>query len=113
MMRGEIRWAEFGMPYGSEAGYNRPVLVVQDDAFNESRIRTIIVLPLTTNLHLADAPENVLIRKKEAKLKNDSVVIVAQFYAIDRSRLKEKISKISKGTMEKIEVGMNLVLGIK
>ena len=113
MIRGEIWWAEFGMPYGSEVGYNRPVLIVQDDAFNESRIRTIIILPMTTNLRLADAPGNVLIRKKESKLKDDSVVIVAQFYAIDRSRIREKISKISKGTMEKVEVGMKLVLGIK
>ena len=113
MIRGEIWWAEFGMPYGSEAGYDRPVLIVQDDAFNESSIRTIIVLPLTTNLRLADAPGNVLIKKKESKLKNDSVVIVAQFYAIDRNRIKERISKISKGTMEEVEAGMKLVLGIK
>ena len=113
MMRGEIWWAEFGMPYGSEAGYNRPVLIVQDDAFNESSIRTIIVLPLTTNLRLAEAPGNVLIREKESNLKEDSVIIVAQFYAIDRSRLKEKISKISNGIMKKVEVGMKLVLGIK
>ena len=101
------------MPYGSEAGYNRPVLIVQDDAFNESRIRTIVVLPLTSNVCLADAPGNVLIGKKESKLKNDSVVIAAQLYAIDRSRLTEKISKISKGLMEKVEVGMKLVLGIR
>jgi mRNA interferase MazF len=62
---------------------------------------------------LADAPGNILIGKKESKLKDDSVVIVAQFYAIDRSRLKDKISKINKGTMERVEVGMKLVLGIK
>jgi mRNA interferase MazF len=113
MTRGEIWWAEFGMPYGSEAGYKRPVLIVQDDAFNESRIKTIIVLPLTTNVRLADAPGNILIGKKESKLKDDSVVIAVQFYALDRSRLKDKISKINKGTMEKVEVGMKLVLGIK
>jgi mRNA interferase MazF len=112
MTRGEIWWAEFGMPYGSEIGYTRPVLIVQDDTFNESRIKTIVVLPLTTNLRLLDAPGNVLIRKTEAKLTNDSVIIVAQFYAIDRSRFKEKISKANKETMEKVEIGMKLVLGI-
>ena len=101
------------MPYGSEAGYTRPVLIVQDDAFNESGIRTIIVLPLTTNVRLADAPGNVLIRKTESNLKNDSVIIVAQFYAIDKSRLIEKIAKASTGIMEKVEVGMKLVLGMK
>ena len=112
MIRGEIWWAEFGVPYGSEVGYNRPVLIVQDDSFNESRIKTIVVLPLTTNLRLADAPGNVLLKKKESKLSDDSVVIVAQLYAIDRSRFNERISKITKETMEQVEIGMKFVLGI-
>ena len=63
MIRGEIWWGEFGIPYGSEIGYSRPVLIVQDDGFNESRINTIVVLPLTSNLRLLDAPCNVLVRK--------------------------------------------------
>jgi len=112
MRRGEIWWAEFGIPYGSETGYTRPVLVVQDDSFNESRIRTIVVLPMTTNLRLLDAPGNVFIRKNESKLTDDSVIIVTQLYAIDRERLKEKISKASKEIMEKVELGIKLVLGI-
>jgi mRNA interferase MazF len=112
MIRGEIWWVAFGIPYGSEAGYTRPVLIVQDDAFNESRIKTIVVLPLTTNLRLSDAPGNVLIKKNDSKLNEDSVIIVAQFYALDRSRFKEKITKINKNTMEKVEIGMKLVLGI-
>ena len=62
MTRGEIWLGEFGIPYGSEIGYSRPVLIVQDDGFNESRIKTIVILPLTTNLRLLDAPENVLIK---------------------------------------------------
>jgi mRNA interferase MazF len=61
MIRGEIWWAQFGIPSGSEAGYKRPVLIVQDDSFNKSGIKTIVVLPLTTNLRLLDAPGNVLI----------------------------------------------------
>ncbi|MDR3301645.1 MAG: type II toxin-antitoxin system PemK/MazF family toxin [Spirochaetaceae bacterium] len=113
MMRGEIWWADFGLPDGSEVGYRRPVLIVQDDAFNESRIRTIVVLPLTTNLHMECAPGNVLVTKKEAKLAEDSVIIVAQFYALDKQKLIERISKIKKETMEKAENGMMLVLGIK
>jgi len=112
MIRGEIWWAEFGIPYGSEAGFTRPVLVVQDDSFNESRIKTIVVLPLTTNLRLLEAPGNVFIRKKESKLTDDSVIIVAQLYAIDRGRFKKKISRVDKEIMEKVEVGMKLVLGI-
>jgi len=112
MIRGEIWWAEFGIPYGSETGYTRPVLIVQDDSFNESRIKTIVVLPLTTNLRLLDAPGNVLIQKKESKLIDDSVIIVAQLYAIDRERFKKKISKVTKEIMLQVEIGMKLVLGI-
>ena len=111
MTRGELWWADFGVPLGSEPGFTRPVLIVQDDTFNRSRIETIVVLPLTTNLRLADAPGNVLIRKKESKLANDSVIIAAQPYAIDRSRLKEKIAKIDRSLIEKVEAGLRLVLG--
>ena len=113
MIRGEIWWAEFGMPYGSEIGHTRPVLIVQDDSFNESRIKTVVVLPLTTNLRLLDAPGNVFLEKKETRLLNNSVIIVAQLYAIDRSRLREKISKVNKRIMEQVEVGMKLVLGMR
>ena len=112
MTRGEIWLAEFGIPYGGEPGFTRPVLIVQDDSFNESRIKTIVVLPLTTNLRLADAPGNVLLRKKESKLPDDSVIIAAQLYAIDRGRFKEKMSKVTKVIMEQVEIGMKLVLGM-
>jgi len=112
MTRGEIWWAEFGIPYGSEAGFTRPVLIVQDDSFNESRIKTIVVLPVTTNLRLLDAPGNVLIGKKESKLIGDSVIIVAQLYAIDRGRFQKRISKVTKEIMIQVEIGMKLVLGI-
>jgi mRNA interferase MazF len=112
MIRGELWWADFGLPFGSEAGFRRPVLIVQDDAFNESRIRTIVVLPLTTNLRLLDAPGNVLVNKKESKLDEDSVIIAAQFYAIDRQKFIQRISKIKQETMKKAEKGMKLVLGM-
>ena len=111
-MRGEIWWADFGIPYGSEIGYARPALIVQDDSFNESKIKTIIVVPLTTNLRLSEAPGNVFLRKKESKLDNDSVITVAQLYAIDRSGFKRKISKVNKDIMEQVETGIKLVLGI-
>jgi mRNA interferase MazF len=113
MTRGEIWWADFGIPYGSEAGFTRPVLIVQDDSFNRSGIRTIVVVPLTTNLRLLDAPGNVLIRKKESKLINDSVIITAQLYAIDRSKFKEKISKVPKEIVEQVENGIKFVLGMR
>jgi len=112
MIRGEIWQAEFGIPHGSEDGLTCPVLIVQDNSFNESRIKTVVVLPVTTNLRLQEAPGNVFIRKNESKLRDDSVIIVTQLYATDRGRLKEKISKVSKEIMEQVEVGIKLVLGI-
>jgi mRNA interferase MazF len=112
MIRGEIWRAEFGIPYGSEPGFTRPVLIVQDDSFNESRIKTIVVLPLTTNLRLLDAPGNVFLDKNESKLTGDSVIIVAQLYAIDRGRFKKRISKVTKEMMIQVDIGMKLVLGI-
>jgi mRNA interferase MazF len=112
MTRGEIWWADFGIPFGSEAGFRRPVLIVQDDAFNESRIRTIVVLPLTTNLRLSDAPGNVILKSKDSKLGSDSVVIAAQLYALDRQKFLEPVSKVNREIMERVENGMMLVLGV-
>jgi mRNA interferase MazF len=112
MTRGEIWLAEFGIPYGGEPGFTRPVLIVQDDSFNKSRLKTIVILPLTTNLRLADAPGNVLLEKKDSNLPDDSVIVTAQLYAIDRGRFKEKLSKTPRLIMEQVENGMKLVLGI-
>jgi len=112
MTRGEIWRAEFGIPYGCEPGFTRPVLIVQDDSYNESRIKTIVVVPLTTNLRLADAPGNVLLSKKDLKLPDDSVIITSQLYAIDRGCFKEKLSKAPGSIMQQVEIGMKLVLGM-
>ncbi len=113
MMRGEIWWADFGIPFGSEPGFRRPVVIVQDDTFNKSKINTIIVLPLTTNLRLENAPGNIFLEKKESTLPKDSIIIVSQLYAIDKQRLLEKIIKINNSIMREIENGIMLVLGIK
>ena len=113
MTHGEIWWAQFGVPFGSEPGFKRPVLIVQDNSFNESKIKTIVVVPLTTNLRLAEAPGNVLVKKKDSKLTEDSTIVVAGLYAIDRERFVEKVSKISNEIMEKVEDGIKLVLGIR
>jgi mRNA interferase MazF len=68
MTRGEIWWADYGIPYGSEPGYRRPVIVIQNDFFNNSKINTTIVVPLSTNLLLADVPGNIFIDKKKFKI---------------------------------------------
>jgi mRNA interferase MazF len=113
MTRGELWWADFGLPFGSEPGYKRPVLIIQNDFFNNSKINTTIVIPLTTNLILAEAPGNILITKRESKLKRDSVITISQIEAIDRKRLIEKITKIDKAMIEKIENNILFILGIR
>ncbi len=112
MMRGEIWWADFGIPFGSEPGFKRPVLIVQDDLFNKSKIQTIVIVPFSTNLILAEAPGNILLVKELTKLSKDSVLVVSQLYALDRQRLIEKNSKMEKRHLAEIEEGLLLVLGI-
>jgi mRNA interferase MazF len=113
MIRGELWWANFGIPFGSEPGYKRPVLIIQNDFFNNSGLNTSIVIPLTTNMILADAPGNMIITKKASKLSKDSVLVLSQIEVIDKSRFIEKISKVTKDIMEQVEDGMKLVLGLK
>lgn len=113
MTRGELWWADFGLPLGSEPGFRRPVLIVQNDAFNKSTIHTVIIIPLTTNVALAEAPGNVFIEKEETGLTKDSVLVVSQFSAIDKKRLIEFIGKIEKQTIEEVEAGIKLILHIQ
>jgi mRNA interferase MazF len=113
MIRGEIWWVDYGIPYGSEPGYRRPVIIMQNDYFNNSNINTTIAVPLSTNLLLADVPGNIFINKMDSKLTKDSVIIVSQIGVIDKVRLLEKVSKINRETMEKIENSIMFILGIK
>jgi len=113
MTSGELWWTDFGLPFGSEPGFRRPILIVQDDAFNKSKINTVIIVPLTTNLALAEAPGNVLLEKEESGLTKDSVLVVSQLSAIDKKRLIEFAGKIEKQTLEEVEEGIKLVLGME
>jgi mRNA interferase MazF len=113
MIRGELWWIDYGVPYGSEPGYQRPVLVIQNDLFNNSKINTNVVIPLTTYLLLTDVPGNIFLDKKESKLPKDSVILLSQIGVVDKQRFVEKISKISKDTMGKIENNIIFILGIK
>ena len=112
MTRGEIWWADFGIPFGSEPGFKRPVLVIQDDDFNRSEINTIVIVPFSTNLTLAEAPGNVYLEAQESGLTKDSVIVISQITAIDRRRLIEKISKMERKYFGEIEEGIKIVLGI-
>jgi len=108
--RGDIWWASLGEPVGSAPGFNHPVLVVQADDFNASRISTVICCVITSNLHLKDAPGNVLLKKAVSKLVKDSVVNVSQMVTIDKTFLHEKVSHLSHEQMEEVDEGMRLVL---
>jgi len=110
--RGDIWWAELDEPRGSEPGFSRPVLVVQADAFNRSRIQTVICIVLTSNLRLADAPGNVVIARRDSGLGKDSVANVSQIVTIDRDVLKERVGKVPRQVRERIDRGVRLVLGL-
>ncbi len=112
MRRGEVWWATLPEPAGSGPGYRRPVLIVQANEFNESRIHTVIVAVVTSNLRLAEAPGNVLCRARETKLSKDSVVNVSQLLTVDKSLLTERIAALPTGTLRKVEDGLRLVLNL-
>lgn len=110
--RGEVWWTDFGVPFGSEPGYRRPSLVVQADAFNQSAIQTVVLIPLTKTLELAGAPGNVLCCPRDTGLPRTSVVNVSQLTVVDRRRLLEKVGAVPGRLLKQIEDGMRLVLGL-
>ncbi len=112
IQRGEIWWASLGRPKGSEPGYRRPVLVVQIDEFNRSRIETVVVVAITTDTRLAEAPGNVLLPKKRCRLPESSVANVSQVVTVNRSALSRKISTMPADLFEQVETGLRLVLGL-
>ena len=113
IQRGEVWWADLGEPAGSEPGYRRPVVIVQSDAFNRSRIDTTIVVVLTSNLGLLDAPGNVLVPRKESGLKKDSVANVSQLATLDRLALTERCGRLHGPLMAAVDDGLALVLGLR
>jgi mRNA interferase MazF len=110
--RGEVWWADLGEPRGSEPGFRRPVLIVQANEFNRSRISTVLVVVLTTNLRLVDAPGNVLVSGKAAGLPRDSVANVSQFVTLDRGYLDERIGRLPARLMASVDAGLKLVLAL-
>ena len=112
MQRGEIWWATLQAPTGSEPGYRRPVLIIQSDDFNKSRINTVVVAMLTANLRLKAAPGNVLLSKRSTKLPKDSVANVSQVVTLDKSFLTKHISRLSPVKMKHVDDGLRLVLNL-
>lgn len=112
MRRGEIWWAELGRPRGSEPGYRRPVVVLQSNEFNESRIRTVVVASMSSNLSLAQAPGNVFCPKRTSGLSKPSVINVSQVATVDKARLAKKVAELPAGVLSEVEAGVRLVLDL-
>ncbi len=108
--RGEIWWASLPEPVGAEPGYRRPVLIVQSNDFNRSRIATVIAVVITSNTRLAQAPGNVFLPKKLTGLSKDSVANISQVVTVDKNFLTEKVSTLPPNILEQIEKGLRLVL---
>jgi mRNA interferase MazF len=109
--QGDVWWAALAGPIGSEPGFRRPVVVVQGDAFNRSAIRTVVTIPLTSNLRWADAPGNVRLSSRSTGLPKDSVANVCQIIAVDNAVLTERVGKISQTKLDLLLAGIDIVLG--
>lgn len=110
MYRSEIWWAVLPDPVGSEPGYRRPVLIIQDDTFTQSRIRTVIVVIITSNIELANAPGNVLLPRDATGLPRDSVANVSQILTVDKAFLTEHIGSLPASLQEEVDEGLRAVL---
>jgi mRNA interferase MazF len=109
--QGDVLWASLPEPAGSGPGFRRPVIVVQGDALNRSRIATAICIPLTSNLRLGDAPGNVVLKSRSIGLAKDSVANVSQIVSIDRALLGPRTGHVSKHQIDLVFAGIDLVLG--
>jgi mRNA interferase MazF len=110
MYRGEIWWANLPDPVGSEPGYRRPVLVVQDDTFTQSCISTVIVVVITSNIQLAEAPGNVLLPHAVSGLPRDSVANISQIFTVDKTFLVERVGSLPDCLQEEIDDGLRTIL---
>ena len=109
--QGDVCWAESPPPTGSGPGFRGPVVVVQGDPLNRSRIATVICVPLTSNLRWADAPGNVLLTTRATGLPKDSVANVSQVIALDRALLEERVGRISRAKIDLLLAGLDAALG--
>lgn len=112
VVRGDVWWLDFGTPVGSEPGFRRPAVVVSSDRFNGSRIRTVIVSAITSNMRLGDAPGNVVLTGGEGGLDRVSVVNVSQTLVVDRSRLLGQSGTLHRMRMADIDAGLRLALAL-
>jgi mRNA interferase MazF len=112
IVRGEVWWADLPDPVESSPGGTHPVLVIQANSFNRSKISTIIAAVITSNTRLSELPGNVLLSVRESGLKKPSVVNVSQLITADRTLLRSRVSRLKPSTMAEVELGLKLVLAI-
>lgn len=109
--QGDVCFAEMPEPVGSGPGFRRPVVVVQGDALNRSRLATVVCVPLTSDLAWAEAPGNVALRARATGLPKDSVANVSQIVSLDRSLLVERVGRVSRRNLDLLLSGIDIVLG--
>lgn len=107
--QGDIYWVDLDEPSGSGPGYSHPHVVIQNNVFNASKIHTVIVCALTSNIKRAQAPGNVLLEQGEDNLPKQSVVLVSQIFTVDKSQLGEFIGKLSERRVRQILEGIYLL----
>ncbi|MHB8507319.1 MAG: type II toxin-antitoxin system PemK/MazF family toxin [Candidatus Dormibacteria bacterium] len=108
--QGDIFWADLGDPSGSGPGFRRPLVIVQTDEINRSRIATVVCVPLTSNLAWAEAPGNVSLSTRATGLQKVSVANVSLVFAVDRSSLTERVGRLSKSDLQRVLDGIDLIL---
>ena len=112
VVRGEVWWADLGPRKGSAPAWRRPVVVVSADAFNRSRIKTVTVAAITSNLRLAAAPGNIALAAGSAGLDRDSVINVSQVLTLDKSDLSIRLGTVDDVKMEQVDAGLRLALAL-
>ena len=112
MNRGEVWWADLAEPRGSAPGSHRPVVIVQDDLLTRSRLATVMIAPLTTNLRRAAAVGNVLLKARDSGLREDSVLLVCQIMTIDKELLTECVGRVARRAIEQVDEGLRLALDL-
>ena len=112
VQRREVWWADLEEPRGSEPGFRRPILVVQADSFNRSRLRSVLGVVLTSNTRLLDAPGNVLLPTRNSGLPRDSVANVTQIVTLDEAYLSERTGRLPPKLMAHVDAGLKLVLDL-
>lgn len=112
MQRGEIWWADLPAPVGAEPGFRHPVLIVQADALTASRMATVVVVVITSNMRWATAPGNVVLHAVESNLPRDSVANVTQIVTMDKHMLDTRIGQVTERTLELVDYGLRLILDL-